>query len=531
MVDSQHDASPSRSLRRELSMVDLTMTAIGGLVGSGWLFSSMTAATIAGPGALLSWVIGGLAVILLGFTFAELAGMLPEAGGIIRYPLYSHGKFVGFLVGWAALISWAGVPAIEAEAVIQYSSSYVHGLYNATSGSLTGRGFLVASLLVIVFFLVNYMGVKIYARINTPITFIKFAAPTLTIVAFLIAGIHPGNFHQHGGFLPFGMGGVFAAISSGGIIFTYTGFRPMFDLAGEAKHPQRDLPRAFLLAMVVVGILYLLLQTVFIGGVSPSDLAKGWAKLSFSSPFANLAVALNLSWVAIILYGDAILSPFGTGLVYSAGVPRGLLAFSKMRYFPQSLLKITRKGTPGPAMYVAFFVAIFFLLPFPSWQKMVGILSSATLLTYMVGPISVSVLRKTAGELPRPFKLGGLRLWGPVGFVIGSLIFYWTGWPTDGWLMVMSLVGIVVYAIYFLRDPNRSWADVKSAIWLLAYMAFVAIMSKLGSFGGAKAIHAPWDDIIVAAVSIPFYYWAIASGRATEYLSEARQVSEETRSL
>lgn len=516
-----------RKLRRNLSLTDLTMTCIGGLIGSGWLFATMTTSTYAGPAAVISWVIGAFAVIVLGLSFAELAGMLPEPGGVIRYPRYTHGRFVSYLIGWAAIISWAGIPPIEAEAVLQYSSSYVHGLYNASASSLTGPGFLVAGLLVCFFFFVNYLGVKLYARINTPLTFVKFAAPLLTVVAFLIVGFHPSNFHHYGGFMPYGFNGVFSAISLGGIVFAYTGFRPMMDLAGEAKNPQRDVPRAFIIGMVGVGILYMLLQLVFIGAVPGHVLAKGWSALNYASPYANLAFALNLSWVAIILYGDAIVSPFGTGLVYAAGTPRGLLAFSKNGYFPTGIAKLNRWGTPGNAMILSFFIGIAFLLPFPSWQQLVGVLSSATILTYMMGPVSAMVLRRTAPDFPRHYRLGKLKFWGPVGFVVGSLIFYWTGWGVDYKLALMSLLGIIVYGVYFVLDPQRDWIHVKSGVWLLVYIAFILLMSKLGTFGGLNIIPSPWDQLIVMLASIPFYYWAVASGRATQALNQSYDQSGE----
>ena len=403
------EGSATLGLRRDLSLTDLIMTTVGGLIGSGWLFASMTTSTIAGPAALLSWVIGAFAVIVLGLSFAELAGMLPEAGGIIRYPRYTHGRFVSYLIGWAAIISWAGIPPIEAEAVLQYSSSYVHGLYNASASSLTGPGFVVAALLVGLFFLLNYLGVKIYAKVNTPLTFIKFAAPLLTVVAFLIVGFHPANFHRYGGFMPYGWSGTFSAISLGGIIFAYTGFRPMMDLAGEAKNPQRDVPLAFIIGMIGVGILYMLLQVVFIAAVPGHDLAKGWSALNYASPYANLAVALNLSWVAVILYGDAILSPFGTGLIYAAGTPRGFLAFARNGYFPSGMARLGGRGTPGRAMALSLVLGVGFLLPFPSWQQLVGVLSSATILTYMMGPVSAMVLRRTAPNFQRHFRLGGLK--------------------------------------------------------------------------------------------------------------------------
>lgn len=114
--------------RRELRLADLAMTGIGGLVGSGWLFSALAAANLAGPGAVISWVIGMAAIAIIGLSFAELAGMVPEMGGVIRYPHLSHGSLTSFLIGWAVLISYAGIAPIEAAGVLRYASTYVPGL-------------------------------------------------------------------------------------------------------------------------------------------------------------------------------------------------------------------------------------------------------------------------------------------------------------------------------------------------------------------------------------------------------------------
>ncbi len=516
--------------RRELGLTDLTMVTLGGIIGSGWLFAAQGASTYAGPAAIISWLIGAVAVVILGLTFAELAGMLPEAGGVIRYPHYSHGSFVSFMIGWAALISWAGLPSIEAEAVIQYASSYIPGIYSASQGSLTSLGLVIAFLLVTIFFLINSVGIKVYARVNTPLTFIKIAAPVTTAVALLATSFHGANFSLHGGFMPFGWTGVFSAVSTGGIIFTFTGFRPMFDLAGEAKRPQHDIPRAFMLAMLAAGILYLALQLAFTSALPSGDLAQGWAKLALSSPFANLAVALNLPWLAIILYGDALLSPSGTSLTYAAAVPRAFYAYSGNRHFPAIFRHLNSRGLPTAAMVLSYIVALVFLLPFPSWQKMVGILSGATILTYMIAPVTVAVLRRSAPQLRRPFRLWGASWLGPLAFVIGSMIFYWTGWPTDGILLVATLIGLILYFYYFARQKTPV-DDLRRGIWLVAYFFFGLAMSYFGSFGGKDVVPAPWDTLIVAVVSIGFYYWAVAAGGGQELLAEAHQVAAEAAAI
>lgn len=511
-----------REGRRALRLVDLMMTGIGGLVGSGWLFSALTASNVAGPGAIISWVIGMAAIAIIGLTFAELAGLVPEMGGVIRYPEISHGSLTSFLIGWAVLISYAGLAPIEAEGVLQYASTYVPGLYNAGSSTLTLDGFGVAAALVISFFVLNYFGVKLYAKINSNMTWIKLVVPALTAILLLASGFHAGNLTQHGGFLPEGWRGVFSAISTGGVIFTFTGFRTMFDMAGEAKNPRRDMSRALFLALGFVGVLYLLLQLAFIGALPGSDLSHGWAKVALTSPFANLAMVLNMSWLAIILYADAIISPMGTGFVYAAAFPRSLFAFAKNGYFWPVLKRLNRYEIPGVAMGVSVIVGILFLLPFPSWQKMVSILSSATILTYMIGPISAAALRKSAPDARRSYRVRGLGILGPIGFVVGSLIFYWSGWAINRWMMGLLMLGAIVYFAYGIRKLDRPMDDVKSGMWLLVYFAAMFLMERFGSanYGGTNLIPAPWGQGIVAAISMAFYYWGVA---ARKVLSQADQ--------
>ncbi len=507
------EGRPASGFQRRLTRTDLTMTAIGGLIGSGWLFSALAAATIAGPASIVSWIIGGVAVVILGLAFAELSATYPEAGGVIRFPQYSHGTLVSFLMGWAAIISWAAAPAMEAEAVLEYSAGYLPGLYSSAQNSLTGWGFAAATALLGLFFALNYLGVQLYAKVNTPVTFIKLAAPTMTIIALILTAFHSGNWTRFGGFAPYGANGVFTAIAAGGIVFSFTGFRPLFDLAGEAKNPQRDIPWAFMAAMVIASVVYLLLQTAFIGAVPASDLARGWAHLAFSSPFAKLALALNMSWLAVILYADAVISPGGSSLVYAAAIPRALYAFARNGYFPKIFLRLNKRGIPAVTTLASFLIAMAFLLPFPSWQKMVSIVSGATIMTYMIGPVALMTLRRTDPRRHRPYRLGRAELLAPAGFVIGSLIFYWSGWPTTGWLLALTAAGAVVYVGYFVKDPSAGkWNDLRAAWWLIAFLLFVVAMSAAGSFGGHAWLRAPWDTLGVALGSLGFYYWGVFSG-------------------
>ena len=135
---------------------------MGSIIGSGWLFGALSASQIAGPAALISWVIGGAAMILLALVHAELGGMYPVAGGSARFPHYAFGSLAGFAGGRFAFLGAVTTAPIEVEAAIQYSSNYVDGLTKLSNGTpvLTSTGYLVAAALMLLFSAINVMGVK-----------------------------------------------------------------------------------------------------------------------------------------------------------------------------------------------------------------------------------------------------------------------------------------------------------------------------------------------------------------------------------
>jgi len=229
-----------KGMRREIHLVALTMTGLGSIIGSGWLFGAWKAAKVAGPAAIVAWILGMAVILLIGLTYAELGPMFPRSGGMVRYAHYSHGSFVGFLSGWANWIAIASVIPIEAEASIQYMSSWpwhwaawTHHLY--VNKTLTPPGLLLAAILVFIYFLLNYWTVKLFARANTAITVFKFIIPALTVIGLIAAHFDTRNFTQYGGFAPNGWSSVLTAIATSGVIFAFNGFQSPVNLAGEAR--------------------------------------------------------------------------------------------------------------------------------------------------------------------------------------------------------------------------------------------------------------------------------------------------------
>jgi len=515
-----------KGLKRELNLLDMTMLGMGAIIGSGWLFASQKAANLAGPASVLSWVIGGIAVIFIALVYAEMGAMLPEAGGLVRYPQYSHGTFVGYIMGFACIVAYSTVIAIEAEAVVQYMSAYVPSLY--ANNNMTSSGWLLTVVFIVIFFLLNYFSVRIFAKVNTIVTLLKFVTPALTVLV-LLTRFHAANLTFGGNFAPFGVPGILTAVSSGGIVFAFLGFRQAVDMAGEAKNPGRNVPLAIIIAVVIGIVLYALLETTFLGALRPETLSAGWGHLSLKAPFYDLAMILGFNWLAFILAGDALLSPAGTGNIYTASTSRLVLAQANNGFWWRVFKGVDeRSGVPRPALWLTLLLALAWTAPFPTWSKLVGVVSGAVVFTYMIGPVSALAFRRTAPAMKRPMLLKGLPVIALLAFIVGTLLIYWNGWSTDWVVVVIDLCSLILYAgfIIFRKDLRRDTGkNVKAGIWLVVYMFFLLAVSYAGShaFGGHDLIRYPLDMVVVIIGAIIFFYWGYASAFLTPDMEEAVQ--------
>ena len=210
-VVTQTDGSRQNDegLKRDASFMGLLLTSEGSIIGSGWLFGALYVSTIGGPAAVIAWLIGSFAVILLALVHAELGGMFPVSGGTARFPHYAFGGLAGASFGWFSWLQAVGTAPIEVEAAIQYSSNYVHGLTYTVHNTvvLTGLGYLVAVALMALFTVINLYGVRRLMQANNAITTWKIVIPTLTIVVLFFTHFDVHNFTRGGGFAPYGTKG------------------------------------------------------------------------------------------------------------------------------------------------------------------------------------------------------------------------------------------------------------------------------------------------------------------------------------
>ncbi|WP_045728676.1 APC family permease [Xanthomonas sp. GPE 39] len=523
------------ALRRDVGPFALMLTGLGSIIGSGWLFGAWRAAGLAGPGAIWAWVLGSLIITTIALTYAELGAMFPESGGMVRYSHYSHGSLVGFIAGWANWIAIVSVIPVEAEASVQYMASWpwqwAQDLYMQQPGGhgeLSVPGLIIAAALVLVYFLLNFWSVKLFARSNSLITVFKLVVPALSGIALIASGFHSENLHVglHGGAYSIDFAAVLTAVATAGIVFSFNGFQSPVNLAGEARNPGRSIPFAVLGSIALATVVYLLLQVAYLGAVPPDLLAKaGWHGIDFRSPFAQLAIIVNLHWLAMLLYVDAFISPSGTGITYTATTARMIYGMERNGTMPKIFGQLhPHWGVPRPAMFFNLAVSYLFLFFFRGWGTLAAVISVATIISYLTGPISVMALRRHAPEIHRPLRLIGLPVLAAAAFVLATELLYWARWPLTGKIILLMLVALPVYAYY---QDRQGWKDfhrhLRGASWLILYMPTIALLSWAGSttFGGQGYLPYGPDLIVVGVVALVFYFWGVRSGWRTPSLEQA----------
>jgi amino acid transporter len=529
-------------MRRHLGTVSLLFSGVGAIIGSGWLFGAMTASGIAGPAAILSWIIGAVMILIIALVFAELGTMFPLSGGVIRFPHIAFGGFASYTVGWVTWIAAATVAPIEVEGALQYATRYApfttkHMVGGEPTHTLTGLGYLVAVLGMALFVVINYYGIRWFAKVNNVAVWWKLGVIVLVVIAFLMTTFHPSNFNSHG-FSTDGLHGVLTAIATGGIVFSYLGFRQGVEFAGETDNPRRNVPIAVIGSVLITALIYVLLQVAFIAAVSPSSLSHGWSGLSdqmqnSAGPLASIATTIGLGWLATLLYIDAVISPADTGLGYMTVTGRLSYAMGRNGNAPRALARTTPRGVPLVSLLLAFVVGLIVLLPFPSWQQLVGFITSATVLSFGSGPLVLAALRRQLPDHERPFRLPAGNVIAFLGFYCSNLIVYWAGWTTDWKLFVAVALGFVVLAVLQLmpgsgRRPAMDWRS--GATWMVPWLGGLCLISYLGDYpehkehaGNTATITFGWGFLVILALSAVVYFLALRQRLPVEQVEAYRE--------
>jgi amino acid transporter len=551
----------AEGLKRDVGLLGLMWASEGSIIGSGWLFGALGAVILAGPAALLGWVIATVIIVLLALVHAELGGIFPVAGGTSRFPHYAFGSLAGASFGWFAYIQAATVAPIEVLATIQYlsvaswaKSWYVPAVGTQLTGHLRWPGIVAAIVLMAFFVFVNLIGIRWLASTNNVLTTWKVAIPILTILIFLFFHFHASNLTAGGGFFLHTPGSsaaknILIAIPGAGIVFALLGFEQAVQLGGEGRNPQRDLPRAVIGSIAIGATIYILVQLAFIGALDPATIAHyGWSGLGHdlnlsAAPFYTVAKVAGVAWLAWILRLDAVISPAGTGLIYLTSTSRISFGLSKNGYIPSAFESTSgRTKVPAFGIIISTLIGLLFLLPFPSWNSLVSIVTGASVLMYAGAPLALGALRLSKPHLPRTFRLPWHNVLTPLAFIAASEVVYWAGWYTVGTLGLVIILGylLMILSRVLNLNPHQPKVDWKNGWWVLLYLVGMILLSYFGDFaspfavsygsmlggvgwfkthllGGTGAIEIWWSLVIVAAFALVVYIIAVYFSRLPEH--------------
>ncbi len=521
--------------KRTIGLTALILSAVLMQVGSSWLFGVGLAVKIAGPAAIFAWPIGAIVMSFVAMTIAEVAPCFPTMGGVGRYTQYSHGNLAAFIADWAGFLALALAVIAEAIAVTQYASSWpfswANTLYNTELNKLSTEGLIFASFLVVFLFLINAFSVKFLMNSIKGLGLFKFIVIVSAIflpLAFLFPNIKLGNFTAfHGTIAPYGWSSVWTAIAVGGIIPAFIGFQAPVTFAGEAKRPERNIPLAIILSMVISMLIYTCLQFSFIASYPLEKIGGDWANISLQSPYATLATMLGLHFLSILLYADAAVAPTSAGVVLMGLAPRTLYGLHSTKHVPNFLGKLTKHTSiPLNALVVVLIISIGFLWLVPSWQSVISLLTLCFMINFLGGPASAMGLRKHAKDLQRKIRIPFISLFSFLAFVSISFLLLDCGLKMTSYMTIAIIIGFLIY-LYYEYKVNKFKGfgeELKSALWIVLYMPFITLMdflapSELGGIGFFK-YHSVAHLCIFAAGIVLFYIAMVKTSRRTKLLSD-----------
>lgn len=509
--------------KKNMSTFSLMMTGVTSIVGSGWLLATQKISIVAGPAGILSWAVGMFVAILIAFFCIEIGTVNPSAGGVGYYSGLTHGRFSGFITQWVNWLSILAVPAVEAQAIVQYLSESTPAFnkwYDMQDHVLSPSGITVAIGFMLLFMGVNYWGSKLFTRFNNALTVIKIVIPILTIVFLLFSGFNPSNFgHSMAEFAPYGWSAVGSAVISCGVVMSFNGFQLPLNFSEEIKSPKRQLPIAIIGSIIFTFILYVALQAVFIGSVTPDKLINGWHGVNYRSPYVELLIAANFQVMAWAVMSTSAIAPAACGAAFVASASRMIYTLSRMGLLPKFLSKLDHKySAPRPAIILNFILGSSFLFMFKGWSQLVAVISVLHIFSYLSMPVVVVAYRRQ--QKANLSKIDNFRLpFAPffaivVMFILALLLFF-AAWPSIGHMSVLVLPGLAFFFYYETKKHavKDLWILVKSGSWLLYFMLGITIICYLGNNKdvATNIISLPTSIVLLVLLSITSFIYGVFS--------------------
>lgn len=327
MVEAEREQAPG--LRRTLGLADAVGIGFGAIVGAGIFVVTGVAAGVAGPALLLALPLAAIAAAANALSSAELAARYPHAGGTYEYGYRVLHPWAGFAAGWMFLASKTAAAGTVGLGIAAYLARVAPGL--------PGRA--VALVAIALFTGVNALGVRKSSVVNLAIV----AVSTGSLLAFAAAGALRFDAAHLRPFAPAGAGGVLRAAAI--VVFAYTGYARVATLGEEVREPRRTIPRAILITVASVSVLYFAVVVAAVGAGGTAAMARSPA------PLAEVARELRMPALEGVVSAGAVCAMLGVLLSQLLGLSRMAFAMARRGDLPGWLAAVeARSGTPRRAV-------------------------------------------------------------------------------------------------------------------------------------------------------------------------------------
>jgi amino acid transporter, AAT family len=420
-------SQPGSDLSRNLRNRHIQLIAIGGTIGVGLFLGSAKAIHNAGPGLLLAYALGGVAIFFIMRALGELLSYRPVAGSFATYAQEFCGPFAGFVTGWSYWFMWIATAMAELTAIGVYVRYWLPEVPQ----------WLPALIALVVLYGANLLAVRAFGELEFWFALIK----VVTIVVLIVAGLavivfHVGdlgasasfaNLWSHGGFLPFGIGGVLLTMQI--VMFAYNGVELIGVTAGEARDPAVVLPRATNGIIARILIFYIGALTVIMALVPWNALSPTVSPFVFV--FEKLGVPGAASLINLVVI-TAASSSCNSGL-FSTG--RMLWSLAQRGHSPRALAALSPRQVPAAGIHASAAVMLVgvvlnYTVPERVFTWVTSVALVGTFWTWGIILVSHRNYRKAvrAGKVAAaPFRMPGAPFanWAVLAFLIAVSVLLW----------------------------------------------------------------------------------------------------------
>lgn len=435
---------------RTLTAFDLIAMGVGAVIGTGiFILPGTVAATNAGPGVSLSFLIAAIICVFAGMCYAEFASSIPVAGSAYSYGSIIYGESVGWLMGWALILEYMLSVAAVAAGWSSYFSSFIKpfglSIPKAFSGPFDPKNGvyfdLVAVLIIVLISALLAQGMKNSIKINNVAVIIKVAI----ILIFIFVGLNfikPANYHP---FLPYKMSGVLKGATT--VFFAFLGFDVVSSSAAEVKNPQRNMPLGIIGTLAVAVVLYMGVSIVLTGMVN-------YTELNVANPVSFALQYVHQDWVAELLALGAMvgMATMMLTMIYSSS--RLIYAMARDGLLPHTFSKLDSKhNTPERSLLVVTII-IALGAAFFSVDQLTNLVSFGTLFAFTLVSFGIIRLRKRTDIKNDGFKVPGY----PVVPILSGLFCIFMIFQLNNDVFILAgiwlVIGIVIYLSYGYRHSQ-----------------------------------------------------------------------------